>query len=452
MEKSLDNPIVYIFLVIIHASLITGIFKYSIIGAAIFVASFLLCLIIVENKKVIIINIILFVIAVINAYAYYNMDFINGSYLKVRISDKYKNTIIAEAGNRRIKLNGISKLEENKIYYIKGTYEKELDLESRTVGILNVDFIREGKEDIIYKINRYRNNLADKVFENMDKDEAEIVLSASLGIKDKVSYKNKELLNSLGISHVICLSGLHVMIIGAFLRRIFGEKISLIILGLYILFTGLITSAVRAFIMVFIMRFGAIVKRKYNSLGAMCLAGTFMLLYKPYYIFDFGCVLSYLATLGIIISNKKLNRKLYKLPNKIRETVSISLSANSLTFPYICLSINKFSLVFLLGNILIVPLFTPVLILGNLLIVLQYIKPLFDFVCIILNNISGFIIYISDFLSNISPNIVEVNGVIAGCYWICFIAYYLSQNGIKECRKLYYMAPVYTIISLIGYI
>ena len=105
----------------------------------------------------------------------------------------------------------------------------------------------------------------------------------------------------------------------------------------YVLFTGAPASAVRAYIMILILNLGMVVKRNYSPLAALSLAGIIIILIKPYDIYNLGFILSFLATLGIILFSKKLNKKLYRLPNLFRSTIAISISAQILTFPIILL-------------------------------------------------------------------------------------------------------------------
>lgn len=449
MEKSLGNPIVYIFITIIHASIISVTINYSLIGVVIFTTSFCSCLYIMQNKKMIIINIILFFAVIINCFVYYNLQIDSNHYVEIRVTDKYGKDFIGQCGNRRIKLVGVKDLQISRMYYMKGNYSENINTESRTIGDLKVKYIKTGKQDFILKLSEYRNKLAEKIKNNMGKKQSELLLSSSIGMKNEMSYENKKLLNSIGISHIVSLSGLHVMIIGMFFRKIFGEKLSILILGLYVMFTGMMTSSIRAFIMLILVRLGNILNKKYNSLAALSLGGSIMILYKPYYVFDIGFVLSYLATLGIILLNKKINRGLYRFPKNIRETISISLAANAFTFPYICITIKKFSLFFLLGNLLIVPLFTPLLIGGNLLVIFQYIPWLFKITCTLLNYICNVILYLSKLINFLGIEPIEISETIFGVYCMCFMAYYFYNKGWKEFKKLYYIVPFYAIISFI---
>ena len=156
----------------------------------------------------------------------------------------------------------------------------------------------------------------------------------------------KSLMKNLGISHIISISGMHLALVYSILRKVFGVKLSLIIAFIYVLFTGAPASAIRAYIMILILNLGIVFKRNYSSLAAISLAGIILLLIKPYEIYDLGFIFSFLATLGIILFNKKLNKMLYKLPNSLRNTVAISISAQIFTFPIILLYFNEISLNF----------------------------------------------------------------------------------------------------------
>ena len=167
-----------------------------------------------------------------------------------------------------------------------------------------------------------------------------MITSVSFGYKSELDEDHKSLMKNLGISHAISISGLHLALVYSILKRIFGVKLSLVIAFAYVLFTGAPASAVRAYIMILILNLGMVVKRNYSPLAALSLAGIIIILIKPYDIYNLGFILSFLATLGIILFSKKLNKKLYRLPNLFRSTIAISISAQILTFPIILLYFN----------------------------------------------------------------------------------------------------------------
>ena len=162
-------------------------------------------------------------------------------------------------------------------------------------------------------------------------------------------------MKNFGIIHSISVSGLHVAIVYAFIKKVTGNKLGLLGTILYVILTGSEYSCIRAFIMLAAVEGADIFQRNNNSLSSISLSGIIILMLSPYSAFEISFQLSFLATIGIILYNKKLNNLLYKLQKNLRETVSITLSAQILTTPYLMVIFNDFSLNFIIGNIFLLP-------------------------------------------------------------------------------------------------
>ncbi|MBM6861741.1 ComEC/Rec2 family competence protein, partial [Clostridium saudiense] len=206
-----------------------------------------------------------------------------------------------------------------------GEFNKSLDLSKGIIGEYKVKNYKLLKKDFIGYLYDRRESLYESIKSRLGKRKAGFITSVAFGYSEALDNEDREEMNIFGISHAISVSGLHMALVYGILRRIFGCKISLFIALLYVLFTGASSSTVRSYIMIFIMSFALVVKRNYNPLASISLAGTILLLLHPYDLFSLGFELSFIATLGIIIFNKKLNKKLYKLPKRIREEVAVSI-------------------------------------------------------------------------------------------------------------------------------
>jgi competence protein ComEC len=88
------------------------------------------------------------------------------------------------------------------------------------------------------------------------------------------------------------------------------------------------------------------------------------LCYNPYFIFDVGFQLSYLAIIGIIRFQKPIQNlftpKIY-LYRKLNEMASITIAAQIMTFPICVFYFHQFPVFFLLTNMIAVPLSTFIL-------------------------------------------------------------------------------------------
>jgi competence protein ComEC len=177
--------------------------------------------------------------------------------------------------------------------------------------------------------------------------------------------------SNTGVVHIIAISGMHlgliyVMLLWIFktipgLKRLKFLKFVIIIaaLWLFALLTGGSASILRAAVMFTCIIIGENLKRRssiYNSLAA---SAFLLLCYNPYFLWDVGFQLSYLAVAGIIIFQKPVFNLWYfknRLLGKIWQLTSVTLAAQLLTFPVCLFYFHQFPTLFLFTNILLVPL------------------------------------------------------------------------------------------------
>ena len=131
--------------------------------------------------------------------------------------------------------------------------------------------------------------------------------SALLFGENWFSRKEKLKMSHLGIYHIIVISGLHYALIFTFFL-IFPVRWKLrywLALAFFTFFTFLIlfpkAPAYRSFISFFLFLTAKLIERRYNSLKALLFAATLWLLVYPYWVFNFGFWLSYLASLSLIL-------------------------------------------------------------------------------------------------------------------------------------------------------
>ena len=130
-------------------------------------------------------------------------------------------------------------------------------------------------------------------------------------------------------------------------------------LWLFSLLTGAAASVLRAAVMFSFITIGKnIAKRStiYNSLASSAFV---MLCYDPYFLWDVGFQLSYLAVVGIIVFQKPIYNLFYiknKWADEVWKLVSVSLAAQVLTFPICIYYFHQFPILFLFANIIAVPL------------------------------------------------------------------------------------------------
>ena len=216
---------------------------------------------------------------------------------------------------------------------------------------------------IVYK---WRESVIKKFKNKLSKNSFGFFMSIFLGIRDELDEDiNRDFKNS-GMLHLIAISGMHISFIGLFIFKIFNlflsksksYIISISVLYLYILLLSYQPSSRRAFISYVIVGLFFIIGNKSGVLTSISYSAVILMFINPYSIFNLGFQFSYLATLGIILFNREINDMLpSKLPKKIKDTISVTLSAYTSIFLLQWSMFGKIAILPLISSILIIPAF-----------------------------------------------------------------------------------------------
>ncbi len=174
--------------------------------------------------------------------------------------------------------------------------------------------------------------------------------------------------NTVGVTHIIALSGFNITIIAESLRRLFDRlKVSrrysfwlavVMIVG-FVVMTGASPSIVRAAIMGILLILARRTGRLYSIRNALVFAGLIMLYFNPKILrFDLSFQLSFMATLGLAYISPLLEKYLEWLPKKfdLRGIAGATLGAQLAVLPLILYSFGRLSLIAPVANLLILPI------------------------------------------------------------------------------------------------
>ena len=443
-----NNPLPYIFIVFMLSYFSYEMYNKNTILASFYVVSFFIFIMYFKGKYIMFILALFFIVALNNIICFYN--YTPREIEEVRITEVKNYYGKGEINGRIVSLSNVNeKIEVGNKILVKGKFTENKNIGSGVIGDYKIEDYKILKSDFIDKLYKRRKYVFERIESKLGERKAALITSVSFGYKSELNEDHKELMKNLGISHVISISGLHLVLVYSVLRRLLGVKLSLLLALVYVLFSGASAPAVRAYIMVVILNVGKIVKRNYNPISALSLAGIILILEKPYYIYNLGFVLSFLATLGIILFNKDLNKKLYKLPNSIRNTIAISLSAQILTLPIIILYFNEVSLNFIVGNIIVIPFINVLVVLGNILIFIVEIPSIFNYIMYICHYIIKYIDIIMYKIDNMSLDLMYFHYTVAYFYISLLMTYYFYKKGFK--RFLYYPLIIFFYILVAIY-
>ncbi len=246
---------------------------------------------------------------------------------------------------------------------------------------------------------------------------------------------------NIGVVHVLAVSGLHVggiyLLITMVLqllgfrnyRPVSTVSIILLLWG-YAFITGLSPSVCRASLMFSLYGIGRLMSRKVDVLNIWAVSGFTLLIINPLQLFQVGFQLSFLAVLGIILFYEPIHKLLQPrshVTRKIWSLTVVSTVAQLSTFPVVLYYFHQVSLIFLLSNLVIVPLIT-LLFYANIMVLV--LSALFQFASgfvVILDTLIEWITYASRFMDripyayltdlHIGPvQLVCLFGLVAGLY------------------------------------
>lgn len=231
--------------------------------------------------------------------------------------------------------------------------------------------------DLAYRGRRWAEETLSRFVEG-DREQA-IASALVLGITDGLDNELLDAYSATGTMHILAVSGLHISLIYFILLRMFSPLnrfrggrwgiafISLALLWLYAIVTGLSPSVLRAVMMFSFLAVARPWARSTNIYNTLAVSAFCLLFYDPFLIFSVGFQLSYLAVLGIVYIYPRI-LQLWEprttVTIELWKLCAVSIAAQLVTFPLGLLYFHQFPNYFLLSNLLVVPLSFVVLILG----------------------------------------------------------------------------------------
>lgn len=441
--EEVGNPVVYIFLTLAISCISYGI-NQEFGGLAIFiVVFFFISLFYYCGISFTCIMIIFFTIGILMNFSYYRIE--NEISGEVRIVKMNSYSIIGSYEGKNIILKTNKKnLNVGEKYEVTGKVQNVQDRINGIVGEVEPKVINKANEDFITKLYEFKRKIYSNLEENLGRRKAGLIASIAFGYSDYLDEEDKDDMKNFGVIHSISVSGLHVAIVYGFLRIFMGGKAGLLATMIYVIFTGSNYSSIRAFLMLSSVEVGHILKKNNSSISALCFSAMILIIYQPYSIFSISLHLSYLATLGIIMFNNKFNNILYKLHVKLRQSLSLTLSAQIFTAPYLILIFKDFSSNFIIGNLFLVPFVDLIVITGNILAITYIFPELFDFCCYLNLNIIKLFDWMLNIIDKISLPMFYGNEYVVFFYLFLMLSLYFVRKG----YKIFIYLPLISILVI----
>jgi competence protein ComEC len=214
-------------------------------------------------------------------------------------------------------------------------------------------------------VERSRQLFFKSIYTYLPEPEASLGLGFLLGTRNSLPESFNEKLNRTGLTHIVAVSGYNLTIIVEAVRRLMGKSsrknvvlVSLSLIGIFMLFTGMAPSIARAAIVSIVSLFAWYYGRKINPLTVILISAGITAYINPLYIWlDLGWWLSVLAFAGVLILAPLIGaRYLPKLKDRLVPAMLIeTFSAQLLTLPLILSVFGRLSIISIPANLVVVP-------------------------------------------------------------------------------------------------
>jgi competence protein ComEC len=267
-------------------------------------------------------------------------------------------------------------------YYYKGREERNpgefnYDAYLKSKGILGILSINDSSSiKILDSKTAFFENLIHQTRKTIDwqikkfhsPETASLLRGLLLADRKEINYQTKEQFINAGVVHVLAVSGLHVGYIVLIFLVLFGRfnlflRSILTIFGLlcFIFITGVPPSVFRATVMAIVIIIAFLSNRSTNLINSISIAAFIILVINPYEIYNPGFQLSFAAVLSIALVFPFIQKLIagWDVQNRFARYiilfVGVSLSAQIGTLPFTLYYFNKFSVIALFANLIVIP-------------------------------------------------------------------------------------------------
>ncbi len=310
------------------------------------------------------------------------------------------------------------------------------------------------------KVDTLRTKIANRIINVRKNSKSTSIIAVLLtGQKTMADKEAVEYMNYSGLSHLLSISGLHMMtliymimfIVKWLLLRFeyfathcnvfkISAIVSLVINFIYLLLSGLSVSAIRAYIMSVVLLLSIVLGKFNTSIRSVMFVMFIMTFAKPYIVFNAGFQMSFMAVIGLTscieyyYNYKNNNTKTIfseYFNGKIWQYLLLgfitSLVAECATTPFSIYHFNNYSFYNIFANSFLTPLVSFIVLPAGLFSLLLYIFHLDWLVILPVSYVMDLILYISKIITKLPKAVIFIQSpspfamffMIFGFLWFC---------------------------------
>ena len=303
------------------------------------------------------------------------------------------------------------------ILEISGTLKDNLSPENKPYGLylkskgydytLNTNKIEiiGRKESFLSRIFEIRQGISSSIELIFPKYNG-IIKALIVSDRENITAANKDMFSKSGLSHIISISGFHIVLISTiffnilfFLPKKYRYILSAILTFFYVAITGFNPPCVRAYVFFITYIASILLQKRYDIFSVGFLLASIYIALNPYILFNAGFCLSFMCVFsiamfyrGIFTFLKKITMKFGirfgEISKSLISAISVTVSSYVLTLPYLYYNIGVVSFISIISNIISIPIIS----MSYPFIMLSILFMKIPFLCTVFANIVNFLL------------------------------------------------------------
>ncbi len=334
---------------------------------------------------------------------------------------------ISLSGSAYVKLSRSADLERSDTIVLKGKLGNGFGTFATSLfrsTVLSIE--RPSPGDIFVS---FKNAFTSRVKDLIPSPAVDLGLGYLMGLKSGLSESFSDMLQTVGMTHVVVASGAHLAILVNAAKKIFGRLSkfagtlgALLMIMAFAMIVGFTPSMTRAALVATLSLLVSFVGRKFTPLRLIILVAALTLLIEPTNFLSLGWQLSFASFFGLLVIAPRLQKSLYggKAPPWLASMLITSLATSLACAPILIYNFGSLSLLSFVANLIVLPTLPYVMFAMLLTGIASFIPFIATFIATITSFLLNLHIGVYTFLSEKTMFIIEFSEK----NWYVFLLYF----------------------------
>ncbi len=360
----------------------------------------------------------------------------------------------------------ISELESEDFGFDEKSYYEAKGIQGIVKDVKALAFTKNSHFSIRLLLSTIRESVKNYITRSTDGETAGLLSALILGEKSELSGQLRLDFKRIGLSHLLAISGMHLAILSAGLHKLLSllsldkkwrSIISMLFVIAYMGLTGFQISVLRAGTMLLIANILFLLAKTQDSFTNLMIAISAICLISPYAIRDISLLLSFFATIGVLIAAQILDDVPYyisiwlKVLLAIASAVLSTFFAIAMTLPFSVFNFGRISLLSPITTLIFSVLIEIFMYLGSLFLLIGAPR----FLLVPLSGFSDFIVNLSEWFAKMPDVYIVANSLIVKIlcvvFYVLFLLFLVLQIEHRKIALLFLLIPFLSIFTF-GYV